>query len=120
MARLAPGGRRLEVTALLHPDLGRGKCLGLDDPQVRHRCGLPFQFRVHARHPLAGPGILAQRDLVPDQAAVIERVGEQPRPAGTVAMNGAGAPEIPPRWPQLVASASQACGSTSLSLRVWT
>ena len=65
-AGLAPGGGRPEVAALLHPGLGRGKCLGLDDPQVRYRRGLPLGFRVQARHPLAGPGILAQRNQISD------------------------------------------------------
>jgi hypothetical protein len=54
----------------------------------------PAFLRIHSRYSLAGARILAQRDLVPDKMAIIERIGENTGSAGAVAMDGGTAPDV--------------------------
>jgi len=81
------------MAALVKPS-ARQRTLGVYDPQLRHGCHLPAGFQFVPRNALARFRVVAHDDLVPHQAAIVERIREQPGTMLAIAENCAGAPDL--------------------------
>jgi hypothetical protein len=64
---------------------------------------LPLTLRIGPGDALAGIGVLHHADFVPHEAAGVELVLKQPRPAPRVAIDSRGIPRPPARWRYAIA-----------------